>query len=1227
MQHFGSYRGIVLKNDDPTRGGRVKVWVPAIHKEIYEDDIAGAEKAGQPASAIIGNLTQSVINKIANELPWADVAQPMMGGGGSAYSYGSGGSPSSGSTVGSSPAQNYGDGYPQASGVGVSAKVTRYGYTTDPYANSNDLAGIGNNGNKLTQGKSVALSPELYEKLGLRKKPSSPVFVTFADGSVKEFSADDQTAPNLSPNLRIDFYDPNGQFVNLDGSYVKVSAQRASETDQQTSAATDPESTEEEREAAADTSAPEVESPAPTSQSPASSFAQGNCDGQFATNSGTRIFCGSRNDLKAKTGKFSSGPNNRIVSLDFNAASPAARGYELAVPSNLTAEEEALCNAYLDQLGELYRRNGISNKKRGNGLVKKNFRGIIFTEPFFNGDHASIDFIAKNYNAYNQILLNTLGKISGVTLIAPHNNSREITKIGPSGEGAVLRYNGETITEREWAMRYYIRPMAGGSVVSTSDAFSAVGNKHPEEARDETFLSGLGVDKSEIQKTVDIGKKIYEAQQLAKTKPTTENIEKVNSLKEQRKQVWSNIKVPDDEDGAKKSQVDTHFTSKNLDYSDKPVNNIVNPASQTVAHTPYSNVSHGAFTIPEVGANVWVFFEGGDIEFPVVQASAPLPKDYAGVYDISSPSPDYPETQAGDEANIHRNKSVVTSRGGSLEMVDTTGRERVKLTSYHGSSYDMNQLGASEFTVGGKTQLVKGDKFTTVRGSYSSHTDGDRDNIIIGDVTNKYGKIKSDVEIAKRIKELHKPIHEKQQLFDLQRTGKGHSLDSSPHQEMKGENTKCPTCSGEHKFPTRSTTASKFTPASSNGSGGKAESLTSGESTITYNSEDPKTCFNCGGSGTSPWSAEGKFERDPRKAEIPEDINRIAPKMSELENRLGSGGNVTDYIAKSKTVFIGSDMNDLNSIRVDPVGKRKIVGQMPSSSGKGVFPMYEPTPHIEPVATSSLAGGDYSMMVANKYSLLVGANGISQKTLGMYELQGRIMTVTAEQLNISSNNEILIDGGRVTTITGDIVNIVPRTRTTNGGEYKTVAMDSSIAVSSNMVVKGAAHIEGGINTQHITAPLQYSETETTISTSNLRGGIVIAKDSMGGDVVSIPVANFADSEHSHMFPTASSTLLPTNDDVRECGSACAGAEPILAPPVENVKSRDKGKQTPIRYRDPNLFALNEDCVDDDFNKIVDFIADSKLTPAELEKELEGILTKASDSELSTVDPNCDPCNN
>lgn len=108
----------------------------------------------------------------------------------------------------------------QGAGPAVTAQVTRYGYKGDPRMNSNDAKGIGNRNNRLKDGSSVALNPEVAKELGINLKGNEYVEAKIG-GQWQRFRVDDTTAKGLE-NHRIDFYDPSGRRTKLDGSMVQI---------------------------------------------------------------------------------------------------------------------------------------------------------------------------------------------------------------------------------------------------------------------------------------------------------------------------------------------------------------------------------------------------------------------------------------------------------------------------------------------------------------------------------------------------------------------------------------------------------------------------------------------------------------------------------------------------------------------------------------------------------------------------------------------------------------------------------------------------------------------------------------------------------------------------------------------------------------------------------------------------------------------------------------------
>jgi len=107
----------------------------------------------------------------------------------------------------------------------VTAQVTRYGYRGDSYQNhtatsaGSDHENIGNRNNRLERGVSVALPPMTARALGIDPKAGEYVEANIG-GQWQKFRVDDTAGDHK--NHRIDFYDPTGARIKIDGSEVQV---------------------------------------------------------------------------------------------------------------------------------------------------------------------------------------------------------------------------------------------------------------------------------------------------------------------------------------------------------------------------------------------------------------------------------------------------------------------------------------------------------------------------------------------------------------------------------------------------------------------------------------------------------------------------------------------------------------------------------------------------------------------------------------------------------------------------------------------------------------------------------------------------------------------------------------------------------------------------------------------------------------------------------------------
>lgn len=125
----------------------------------------------------------------------------------------------------------------------------------------------------------------------------------------------------------------------------------------------------------------------------------------------------------------------------------------------------------------------------------------------------------------------------------------------------------------------------------------------------------------------------------------------------------------------------------------------------------------GSFLVPELGAHVWVFFEGGDHHFPVYWAGAPA---------IKEGTPDLPSESRQDSSTYPLNKVIKTKSGILIERDDTPDNVRFRI--YHPSGNDHlidNDGNETDKVVGTKSQTVEGDVTETYEGGVTETIEGD----------------------------------------------------------------------------------------------------------------------------------------------------------------------------------------------------------------------------------------------------------------------------------------------------------------------------------------------------------------------------------------------------------------------------------------------------------------------------------------------------------------------
>jgi hypothetical protein len=308
-----------------------------------------------------------------------------------------------------------------------------------------------------------------------------------------------------------------------------------------------------------------------------------------------------------------------------------------------------------------------------------------------------------------------------------------------------------------------------------------------------------------------------------------------------------------------------------------------------------------------------------------------------------------------------------------------------------------------------------------------------------------------------------------------------------------------------------------------------------------------KKCPVCSGKLLSPSSQDGTWTPDPRKALLKEELKSKMTILADLESQMGLGGSEIKNISKHKIETIGLIMNDFGSIRVDKDGKinRNEVVIHPL----GTFVSQKESPLVEYVHVDDLPGGTYTLNVGNRFNCQVGSGGVSIKSFGPVDLGGTITNITGEQVNVSSQNEVNIDGGKRLNIVADILTIRQRNQ-------KQVLVDSNLGVSQNVIVGGGMHVEGELSVNHITAPVEVQQTEETV----IRGFGISGK--VFGYAVHKgfrPVYGNGSPDtiemhpHSHHFKNIPLTLKNSNMAVRTEVSDLNNSSRVSAKPVVHEK--------------------------------------------------------------------------
>lgn len=595
-----------------------------------------------------------------------------------------------------------------------------------------------------------------------------------------------------------------------------------------------------------------------------------------------------------------------------------------------------------------------------------------------------------------------------------------------------------------------------------------------------------------------------------------------------------------------------------------------------------------------------------------------------------------------------RDLSIINQPAGYIEFCNTEGIESMTLAHKSGAMLQFNNEYMGIFSPKGSKSQIMGDSFAQVNGKMTIQADEGIDMVQSGDSHDKTGNVSKYQEAEEEYLEKLKPVHNKKRLFEIKRVAYKNFIDQAPEQTKSGKLAKYPLSSYETKtlytvtptiytpytyvpcddvaslplileapeteYSKRKSLLGKsfnFKPEDYE----KLKDLSDEEikaKILEEEIEEQKSwyCLTSWGTGESPSSQDGEWDKEALKDEIENDYATLSESMIDTEKKFGSGnstgGTKVVKTGKNKVEIVGTSFNSMESYRIDPLGKLVQYGVKIDPFGSGVYIQHRESPLIEAVHVDSGTGGDYVQTIGDKWAVNVGSNGIQFKTTGQFSLFGSIVNIIGESVTIHSRNEVCLGAERVD-IEGEIITIRPRaskrkiedssgnerTLDANGKDEteqeRHALVDGNLNISQNLIVKGGTHIEGELSVQHITAPAEYQITETDFETGGLEVGCEGAEKTVthgdmiegkiigklvGTDVVSVACENaIMVHPHYHYFKNIPLKLfdnvavfkvkigdkedeaeLTPNNAVRAIGARNNFDKPVLAKPIKNSES-------------------------------------------------------------------------
>ena len=454
--------------------------------------------------------------------------------------------------------------------------------------------------------------------------------------------------------------------------------------------------------------------------------------------------------------------------------------------------------------------------------------------------------------------------------------------------------------------------------------------------------------------------------------------------------------------------------------------------------------------------------------------------------------------------------------------------ESVELAAHHGSAINLTKSGIQEIVggSGNKTSIIENNVFATIKGARNVNTSKNSDEVVGGDRYVKVGA--QDEETIKAYKtwvENDTKLAKIQALPDLIPT-----LATPKIVTKKIKYT---------AFP-------ETLPILVNNN--------VAQGVLNYIKPKPQeiSIDIPVGVGNSKTTQGGLEVPNPAKADVAEITKLVAVSQAPIEKTLGEGGSEYKIIAKNKTEIVGAVLNLREPVIITENGKEEIQGIKLGTYGF-TFPKKAPFRYAKSAGEVPFVCGNSSVTVNNRYSLLVGAGGISIGTFGVINISSQITTIAGlNELNLSSQHSI--------NIKGKCINISNDDDSADGAlvlkSPDQVVVDCNLGVSRNVIVGGGMSVEGQLCVKAISAPAELQLTKETVAYAETVPGAIIGHCN-GEPVYGGTLAGPAEPNsikvyrHLHEFFNLPLTLHQSSINVADPKQFNNPKEVVPASPVQN----------------------------------------------------------------------------